>query len=333
MIYRTLGKTGLAVSEVGFGCGNVGGLMVRGSFEAQVRAVGKAIDLGINYFDTAPSYGDGLSESNLGKVLIEIKPKVVVATKIHLRDGLSDIRSNARRSLESSLKRLNRDYVDVFQLHDGITEVAGGGISGETIGIGDVLGKGGVADVFDDLRSEGLVRFTGFTGNGDTETLHAVVKSRRFEVIQAFYNLLNPSAGMEMPDEFSEHNFRQIIDRAAGHGMGVVIIRVMAAGAIGGPIARKGYAAPTIGSPMVTDSSYSSDEERALKLNFLLGGDLLTRPQAAVRFSLMHPGVSTTLVGFSGENQIQEAVTAVDANPFSTELMGQLHDFWNDTGV
>ena len=331
MIYRTLGKTGLTVSEVGFGCGNVGGLMVRGSFEAQVRSVEKAIDLGINYFDTAPSYGDGLSESNLGKVLTKIKPEVFVATKIHLRDGLNDIRGNARRSLENSLKRLNRDYVDVFQLHDGITEVAGGGISGETIGIDDVLGKGGVADVFDDLRSEGLVRFTGFTGNGDTQTLHTVVKSRRFEVIQTFYNLLNPSAGTEMPDSFGGHDFRQIIDRAAGHGMGVVVIRVMAAGAIGGPIARQGYASPTIGSPMVTDSSYSIDEERATKLDFLLGGALSSRPQAAVRFVLMHTGVSTSLVGFSEENQIQEAVAAVDANPFSIELMERLHEFWNDT--
>ena len=333
MIYRTLGKTGLMVSEVGFGCGNVGGLMVRGSFEAQVRAVEKAIHSGINYFDTAPSYGDGLSESNLGKVLTEIKPKVFVATKIHLRGALNDISGNVRRSLESSLKRLDRDYVDVFQLHDGITERGGGGLSGETIGIYDVLGKGGVADVFDDLRSEGLVRFTGFTGNGDTETLHSVVKSRRFEVIQTFYNLLNPSAGMEMPDGFRGHNFRQIIDRAAGHGMGVVVIRVMAAGAIGGPIARQGYASPTIGSSMVTDSGYFSDEERALKLDFLLGGDLSTRPKAAVRFALMHTGVSTTLVGFSGEDQIQEAAVAVDANPFSTDLMVQLHEFWNDTSV
>ena len=68
MDYRTLGKTGLRVSTLGFGCGNVGGLMVRGAPAEQERAVARAIELGINYFDTAPSYGDGQSEQNLGRV-------------------------------------------------------------------------------------------------------------------------------------------------------------------------------------------------------------------------------------------------------------------------
>ena len=68
MEYRLLGRTGLKVSEIGFGCGNIGGLIIRGSFEEQLEAVRIALDLGINYFDTAPSYGDGLSETNLGHV-------------------------------------------------------------------------------------------------------------------------------------------------------------------------------------------------------------------------------------------------------------------------
>jgi len=69
MEYRTLGKTGVRVSVQGFGCGNVGGLMVRGTPAGRERAVARAIELGVNYFDTAPSYGDGLSERHLGQAL------------------------------------------------------------------------------------------------------------------------------------------------------------------------------------------------------------------------------------------------------------------------
>jgi len=72
MEYRPLGRTGLSVSVLGFGCGSVGGLMVRGDRAEMVRAVSRAIELGINYFDTARIYGDGKSESNLGSVLREV---------------------------------------------------------------------------------------------------------------------------------------------------------------------------------------------------------------------------------------------------------------------
>ena len=69
MDYRVLVSTGLEVSQIGFGCGNVGGLMIRGEPEARVRAVARAMELGVNYFDTAPSYGNGVSERNLGQAL------------------------------------------------------------------------------------------------------------------------------------------------------------------------------------------------------------------------------------------------------------------------
>ena len=107
MNYRQLGKTGLTVSEIGFGCGNVGGLMIRGNHDEQVEAVKHALELGINYFDTAPVYGDGQSETNLGKVLDELNPKIILATKVRIgRDDLQDIKSAVQRSLDTSLKRL-----------------------------------------------------------------------------------------------------------------------------------------------------------------------------------------------------------------------------------
>src|ERR671937_845958 len=83
---RAFGRTGLSVSALGFGCGAVGGLMVRGDHAEQREAVATALDAGVTYFDTAPSYGDGASETNLGRVLAELGAhgRVVVGTKVML---------------------------------------------------------------------------------------------------------------------------------------------------------------------------------------------------------------------------------------------------------
>ena len=194
MKYRPLGKTGLHVSEVGFGCGNIGGLMVRGSHEAQVSAVRHAVSLGINYFDTAANYGDGQSETNLGLVLDEIQPDIHVGTKFSLTaDELSDIPGGIRRSLERSLLRLKRDSVDLLQLHNRITSERGA--RGSSITIADVLGAGGVADTLDALKSEGLIRAAGFTGMGEAPAIHEVVGSGRFNAVQTylFTSSLTPS--------------------------------------------------------------------------------------------------------------------------------------------
>jgi aryl-alcohol dehydrogenase-like predicted oxidoreductase len=118
MKYRLLGKTNIKVSEVGFGCGNIGGLIIRAPYEERVVAISRAIELGINYFDTAAAYGNGQSEKNLGEVLETIKQRVILATKFGIsREDLGDIQGAIRRSLEASLKRLKRDSIDIFQLH------------------------------------------------------------------------------------------------------------------------------------------------------------------------------------------------------------------------
>ena len=106
---RRLGRTGQQVSVLGFGCGAVGGLMVRGRPGDQERAVARAVELGINYFDTAPSYGNGESESNLGRVLAALKRGVVVGTKVRIGPSeRANVAPAITRSLEASLKRLRR---------------------------------------------------------------------------------------------------------------------------------------------------------------------------------------------------------------------------------
>lgn len=329
MNYRTLGRTGLRVSEIGFGCGNVGGMLVRGTHQEQVETVRRALELGINYFDTAAAYGDGQSETNLGRVLGELRPQITVATKVRLRgDDLKDIRTAVLRSLEASLSRLGRDSVDVLQLHTQVSMERGGGGERETVGLRDVLGKDGVADAFNAAHSQGLVRFMGFTGMGEASALHQIVDSGRFDVVQAYYNPLNPSAGLAVPPGFAGHDFQRLIGRAAERGMGVVVIRVLAGGALGGSAARTGYASPTVGGPMVPGGEYEADEARAAALDFLVAGDVGSRPQAAVRFALMHPGVSTVLVGFSNLAQVEEAAACSGKGPLTNVAMGRLRELW-----
>jgi len=329
MEYRMLGKTGLKVSEIGFGCGNVGGLIVRGTHEEQLEAVRRALELGINYFDTAPSYGDGRSETNLGRVLTELRPDVTVATKVRVGiDDLKDIKNAVRRSLEISLGRLQRDSVDVLQLHSRVAmERDGDGWRG-AIGIDDVLGRDGVADSFDAVRSQGMVRFIGFTGLGEAEALHRIVESDRFDVVQSYVNLLNPSAGWEMPSGFTGYDFGRLIDRAAEHEMGVAAIRVLAAGAVGGEKARAGYASPSVSGPMVTGGEYRADERRAESLGSLISGDVTSLPQAAIRFVLMHSGVSVVLVGFSDLGQVEEAASCSGRGPLPDSSMERLRELW-----
>ena len=121
MEYRALGNTGLDVSEIGFGCGNVGGLMIRGEHRDQVESVARAMELGINYFDTASSYGEGQSETNLGRVLKELSADVLVGTKFRVTThDAGEVKGNVISSVEAILGRMQRDQVDLIQLHNHV---------------------------------------------------------------------------------------------------------------------------------------------------------------------------------------------------------------------
>src|SRR5271154_7209867 len=148
---RIFGRTGMALSVLGFGCGAVGGLMVRGDPRDQERTVARALAVGVNYFDTAVQYGNGESEKNLGRVLQDLKPaNVVVGTKVRLPSvEFGRIADAVAKSLEGSLTRLRRDRVDIFHLHNAITENGGG----EALSVAQVLGE--VVPVFERLREAG----------------------------------------------------------------------------------------------------------------------------------------------------------------------------------
>ena len=166
MEMRIFGRTGMQFSVLGFGCGAVGGLIVRGDPADQERTIARAIAASVNYFDTAVQYGNGESEKNLGRVLQRLKPaNVVVGTKVRVPSGDGSIANAVARSLEGSLVRLRLDRIDIFHLHNAITETGGG----EALSVRQVLGD--VLPAFERLRQQGKTRFLGLTAIGDTAAL------------------------------------------------------------------------------------------------------------------------------------------------------------------
>ena len=326
MQYRTVGKTGIKVSEIGFGCGNNAVLMVKAPYEDQRAAVRQALDLGINFFDTAFAYGLGKSEENLGRILNDVGAEPVISTKIRLAtDAVGDVGAATIRAVEAGLKRLNRDRVDFIQLHTRVTLERGAG-KRFSLTPEDVLGPKGVIEGFKTMRDRGKVGYFGFSGLGEVAALHQLVDSGEFHGFQAYYNLLNPSAGQPVPPSFSALDYRLIIDRAAARGMGAFVIRVLAAGALTSDPGPGGGSSP---EPLSPGSEYPLDVERAAKVKAALGVDGKSLTQAAIRFGLMKSEVSRVLVGFSNTTHIDEAVACSGAGGLSQDTMAKLRQLWD----
>jgi aryl-alcohol dehydrogenase-like predicted oxidoreductase len=311
MELRVFGRTGMQLSVLGFGCGAVGGLMVRGDAADQERAVARAIAAGVNYFDTAVQYGDGQSETNLGRVLQQLKPaNVAVGTKVRLPPGETGRMDDAiRTSLEGSLARLRLDRVDILHLHNPITESGGG----PALSVRQVLNE--VAPAFERLREQGKIRFLGMTALGETAALHQVIDARVFDSAQVVYNMLNPSAACALPARYPAQDYGQLFDHTEAAGVGVVGIRVLAGGALSGSPARHPIAGPApepIGSAM----SYDADIDRARRLMPLVEEGLAASlTEAATRFALSHPAMGTILVGMATPQQFEDALTAAEKGP------------------
>ncbi len=324
MDYRPLGSTGINVSEIGFGCGNVGGLMIRGDHGDQVTAVARAMELGINYFDTASSYGDGQSETNLGRVLQELSADVYVGTKFRVTTHEPvRIKGNVIASVEESLSRLQREQVDLIQMHNHVASTAEGG----SVSPDETLGE--VADALRVLRNQGKVRFWGMTAVGETVALHRVIDSGTLNTIQAVYNLVNPSAGAAVPPGFDMPDYGNQIERAAANDMGVLVIRVLAAGALSGEETRHPVAVPTV-APIGSGHDYDQDRSRAEGFRLLQQeGYTSSLVEASLRFALTNPGVSSVLVGYSSLEHLDQAVEIAAKGPLPAEAMARLPEVWS----
>jgi aryl-alcohol dehydrogenase-like predicted oxidoreductase len=320
MQLRVFGRTGMQVSVLGFGCGAVGGFMVRGDPAEQERVVARALAAGVNYFDTAVQYGDGESEKNLGRVLRKLKPaNAIVGTKVRLPPGdFGRITEAVAISLEGSLARLGLERVDIFHLHNPITEAGGG----SALSVKQVLGD--VVPAFERLRAQGKIRFLGLTGVGDTAALRQVIDSLAFDSAQIVYNMLNPSAAEPLPKNYPAQDYGRLFDATKGAGVGVVGIRVLAGGALSGSMERHPIAGPApepIGSAM----SYDADVDRGRRLMPLVKeGFAGSLTEAATRFALTHPAMGTILVGLATPQQFEDALAAVQKGPLPQAALDRL---------
>ena len=304
---RPFGPDKTPLGVLGFGCGAVGGLMVRGTQAERERAVARALGAGINYFDTAVQYGDGASETHLGAALASLQAaEVVVGTKVRLPPGaLGDIAGAVATSLNGSLRRLRRGHVDVFHLHNAITTAGGG----ESLSVRQVLG--GVVPAFQALRQAGKLRLLGLTAVGETAALQQVIDSGAFGSAQVTYNMLNPSAGRALPAGYPAQDYGLLLGHVQRAGAGAIGIRVLAGGALSGSAERHPIASPAP-APIGSALRYETDLARAQRLLPLVTeGFAASLPEAAIRFAISEPALGTILVGMASVEEFDAALAAV----------------------
>lgn len=317
MLYRTLGRTGVKVSAIALGTGPIAGLMTGDDATRQRDTLRRAIELGINWIDTAAGYGQGVSESSLGLALQSVpdESKPHLATKVRLLpDQLNDIPRAVRDSVTTSLQRLQVPQVTLLQLHNAVTKQRGDVATSLTLD--DVLGERGVVSALRDLQAAGMCRHLGFTAAGDTEMLQELVCCGEFDTLQIPFNLANPSAGYRVAESFLEQDYAQIIDEATHRGMGTFAIRVFAAGALLGAEPTE-YTRQSRYFPI---ELYRRDRAFAQQLASQLP-ERLDVKEAAIRFPLSHSALTAAIVGVASPQQLEEVVAMAERGPLSPSTM------------
>ncbi len=327
MEYRTLGKSRLRVSLLGFGCGDTGGLIIRGDPGERERTVARALELGVNYFDTAPSYGQGESEIQLGQVLKRLSAEPYVGTKVGLGVlEMNDVGGAVARSLEASLRRLDREQVDLLQLHNRIGP--GRSLDGAFLAVEDVVDE--AVPALEKLQREGKIRFWGITGLGEIAALHRLIDAGRLDTVQVCYNLLNPSAGAVVPVDYPAQNFSGLLERAQSQNLGVIAIRALAAGALTDTEERH----PTSmkrDNPITSTHGYAADVENARIFRALVrDGWAENLVEAALRFCISQMSVSTMVLGFSSLDHLEHATASVSRGSLPKEALARLPVLWQE---
>ena len=319
MEHRRLGRTGIAVSVLGYGCGAIGGLMVKGTAAEQDRAIGRAIDQGITYFDTASAYGDGVSETNLGRALKALRATVTVATKVRIRGAQrADIAGTIVASVDESLKRLQRDSVDILHLHEPITRAGAAPDFTADAFLNEAV------PALQRLRDQGRFRFYGITGLGDAPEIRRVLAEGGFSTAQMPYNILNPSGVAPLPARSAMPDLGGVIAHAAAADVGVMAIRILAGGALSGTEARSAYGVPTV-APIASGASYADDVAAARRLLPVIeAGHAADLVELALRYAAMPPQLATAIVGTSSIEELDHAVAAINRGALPAEAMAMI---------
>ncbi|MCU7549164.1 aldo/keto reductase [Chitinophagaceae bacterium LB-8] len=272
MNYRQLGKSALQISEIGFGC-----MSLKGNEEESKNIIHKAIELGVNFFDTADLYDKGDNEEKIGKALIGKRDKVILATKVGNQwkaDG-SDWEWNPRKeyilkSIDNSLRRLKTDYIDLYQLHGGTIEDP----IDETI------------EAFELLKKQGKIRFYGISSIRPN-VIRAYVKRSNIVSVMMQYSLL---------DRRPEDGCLSLLQQ---NNIGVLARGSVAQGLL-------------VDKPAKEYLSFSIEEvKKAASTIQLISGNNRNSAQTAIRFVLHHPAVTSAVIGIRTMEQMIEAVQTI----------------------
>lgn len=294
MQYSTLGNTGLTVSRLGLGGAPIGGDFGKVSDQQAITVIHAAIDLGINFFDTAPLYGGGESERRYGIALKGRREQVVLATKAVMR-GDPYTYDNTIDSVESSLRRLQTDYIDVIQLHEA-----------EHVPFEDAMN--GTIAAFLKLKEQGKVRAIGVNA-GRHELLLPFIKTGKIDTVQTFskYTLLDHTA-KDMLFPLAKEKEVGVIN-GSPLGMGVLTDKP----------------APFL---LTNKQLLMEAEKRKKQLSFLEkpGSNGLIEP--AMRFSLACPDIAVTLTGTVSLDELKRNASYCDGVGLSEEETQKVYELF-----
>lgn len=295
--YRLLGKTGLSVSEIGFGGWSIGGRDYGPTYDREsVAAIQRALDLGVTFFDTADMYGDGRSERLFGEVLSGLAGKVVVATKGGYDVARGLVKDFSRKHLEAavaaSLKRLKVEAIDLYQLHNPSA---------------DQLKGDEPFAVVEDFQRRGLIRHYGVSVS-DAESARLVMARGTAATLQLVYNLLRP------------HILAEIGPMVERTGIGVIVRTPIEYGMLSGKYKIGAhFHATDHRATRWTPEQFAALLQRVEGFRFLVRGAIASLAEAAVRYVLTSPLVSTVIPGIKTPAQIEEFVRASDPPYLTSE--------------
>lgn len=313
MHYRTLGRTGISVSTIGFGAWAIGGVAEgsgaplgwgKTSDDESLAAIRRARDLGVNFFDTADSYGFGRSESLLGIVLSRRRQDVVIGTKFGVtRTAAGELRKDFSRkhifmAVDGSLKRLRTDYIDIYQAHNPPLEI---------------LRREEIQEAMERLQDQGKIRFWGVSISTPDEGLE-VINRGWGHTLQVLYNILN-----QAPD-------RELLPLAKEKGYGVIARVPLASGLLTGKF-RHDTTFPTddIRQNFLTQKRLTEAIARVDEARSIIGGTARSLTEAALQFVLASDAVATTIPGARNVRQIEMNVAAVEGQ-LPAEVVQKLRD-------
>jgi aryl-alcohol dehydrogenase-like predicted oxidoreductase len=317
--YRSFGNTGIQVSELVFGGGAVGGLLIDQDDDTRRRAIGRALAAGINWIDTAPAYGRGRSEEALGWLLADIAEPPHISTKFTIDTrNLSDISGQLEASVTGSLERLRRTSVTLLQLHNRI----GPENDGRSIAADEVLKPGGVLDTLEALQRQGLIEHFGITALGETASIRRVIDSGRVASAQVYFNLLNPSAARTLPERWPVFDFHGMLEACERNGVAAMNIRVLSAGVIATD-ERTGRE-----RPLTPGDTVESEAAKARVMFEALGDRYGSRAQTALRFALAEPRLSCVIVGLAELAHLEEALAAAELGALNDAALHEIDSIY-----